>query len=46
MQDTAGEARTKSSVTFSYESLHMDVPVLDDQEEHTHNSSVWTKDVD
>ena len=46
MCDTAGEARMKLSVTFSYGTPHMDVPVLDDQEKHTYNSSVWTKDVD
>ena len=40
--NTAGEART---VNF-YRSLHMDMPVLDDQEEHIYNSSVWIQDVD
>ena len=40
MWDTAGEAKTKSSVTFSYGLLHMDMPVLDNQEELTYNSPV------
>ena len=46
MPDTAGETRTKSPVTFSYGPLHMELPVLDDQEEPAYNSSVWTQDVD
>ena len=45
MQDTASEARTKSSETFSYEPLHMDMPELDNQE-HTYNGSVWIQYVD
>ena len=44
MRDTVAEARTKSSVTFSYGPRHMDEPVLDNQE-HTYTSSVWTQDV-
>ena len=46
MWDTAGEERMKSLATFSYKPLQMDEQVLDDQEEHTYNSSVWTQDVD
>ena len=40
MLDTAGEARMKSSVMFSYGPHHMDVPVLENQEKHSHDSSV------
>ena len=40
MQDTAEEARMKSSVIFYYGPLHMNVLVLDDEEEYTYNSSV------
>ena len=36
-RDTAGEARMKSSVTFSYRPHHMDVSVLHDREERTHD---------
>ena len=43
MRGTAVEASTKS-VTFSYGPRFMDVPVLEDQE-HTHNSTVWTRDL-
>ena len=46
MRDTAGEARMKSSVTIFNGPLHMDVPVLDDQEKNTYNGSVWTQDVE
>ena len=35
----------KIHVTFSYGPLHMDVPVLADQQEPTYNSSVRTQDV-
>ena len=31
---------------FSDGPLHMDMQVLDDQEKHTYNNSVWTPDVD
>ena len=31
MRDTAGELRTNSKATFSYEPLHMDEQVLDNQ---------------
>ena len=41
-----GETRMKSSVMFSYGPLDRDLPVLDDQEEQTSNSSVWIEDVD
>ena len=40
MQDTAGEARTNSLVTFSYGPLRMDVSVLADQQELTYNNCV------
>ena len=46
MQNTAGEARTNSLVTFSYGPFRMNVPVLVDQPEFTHNSyNVRTQDV-
>ena len=44
MQNTAREARMKS-VMFSCGPLHMNVLVLDKQEQHIYNSSVWTQDV-
>ena len=45
MQDTAEEARTNSKVTVFYGPLHMDVPVLAEQEELIYISSVQTQDV-
>ena len=45
MRCTARKARTESWETFSFESLHIDVPVFTDQQELTYNSSVWTQDV-
>ena len=39
-----GEAKTKTLMTFSYWPLHIDMPVLDDQQEFIYNSSVRTKD--
>ena len=45
MRDAAGEDRTNSSITFSYRLLHMNVPMLVDQQELTYNSSMWTQDV-
>ena len=45
MQNTAGESRTNSEVTFSYGLFHMVVPVLADQQELTYNSSVETQGV-
>ena len=40
MQDTVGEARMNSKVTFSYEPMHTDVPVLADQQELKYHSFV------
>ena len=40
MNDTAGEARVNSNGP-----LHIDVPVLAEQQELTYNSSVWTLDI-
>ena len=45
MQDTAGEVRTHSSGTFTYEPLLTDGQVLDDQLELIYNSSVQTQDI-
>ena len=45
MRDTAREVRKNSYVMFVYEPLHMDVPVLADQQELTYNSYVQTQDV-
>ena len=44
-QDTAGEARTNSSVMYSYEPPHMAKQKRDDQLEHTFSSYVWIRDV-
>ena len=46
MQDTAGEARTNSLVTFFYGPLHMDMQVLADQQVLSYNGFVWTQDTD
>ena len=45
MQDTVGDARTTSWVTFSYKLQLMDGPVLADQQKLTFNSSVRTQDI-
>ena len=45
MQDTAGEARTNSSVMYSYGSPHMAKLKQDDQLEHTYSSYVRIQDV-
>ena len=43
MQVTAGKARMNSFVTFFYGLLHIDVPVLADQQERIYISSVRTQ---
>ena len=45
-QDTLGEARTNSSVMYSYEPLHMVKQKQDDQLELTYSSYVRIRDVD
>ena len=45
MQDTAGEARTNSSVMYSYGPQHMAKQKQDDQFEHTYSSYVRIWDV-
>ena len=45
MQDTAGEARTNSSVMYSYGPPHMAKQNQDDQFEHTYSSYVRIQDV-
>ena len=45
MQDTAGEARTSSSVMYSYGPPHMAKQKHDDQLEHTYSSYVRIRDV-
>ena len=45
MQDTAGEARTSSSVMYSYGPPHMAKQKQDDQLEHTYSSYVRIRDV-
>ena len=44
-QDIAGEARTNSSVMYSYGPLHMAKQKQDDQLEHTYSSYVRIRDV-
>ena len=44
MQDTAGEARTNSSVMYSYGPPHMAKQKPDDQLEHTYSSYVRIRD--
>ena len=44
-QDTAGEARTNSSVMYSYGPPHMAKKEQDDQLEHTYSSYVKIRDV-
>ena len=44
-QDTAGEARTNSSVMYSYGPPHMAKQKQDNQLEHTHSSYVRIRDV-
>ena len=44
-QDTAGEARTNSSVMYSYGAPHMAKQKQDDQLEHTYSSYVRIQDV-
>ena len=44
-QDTAGEARTNSSVMYSYGPPHMAKQKQDDQLEHTYSSYVRIQDV-
>ena len=44
-QDTAGEARTNSSVMYSYGPLHIAKQKQDDQLEHTYSSYVRIRDV-
>ena len=44
-QDTAGEARTNSSVMYSYGPPHMAKQKQDDQLEHTYSSYVKIRDV-
>ena len=41
-----GEAKTNSWLTFFYKPLHMDLPVMIDQQGLNYISSVWTLDVD
>ena len=45
MQDTAGEARTNSSVMYSYGPPHMAKQKQDDQLKHTYSSYVRIQDV-
>ena len=45
-QDTAGEARTNSSVMYSYGTSHMAKKKQDDHIEHTYSSYVRIRDVD
>ena len=45
MRDIVGEVRMNSLATFSYDPLHTDVQVLDDQLELIYNSSVRTLDI-
>ena len=45
MQDTAGEARTNSSVMYSYGPSHMAKQKQDDQLEHTYSNYVRIRDV-
>ena len=45
MQDTAGEARTNSSVMYSYGPLYMAKQKQDNQLEHTYSSYVRIRDV-
>ena len=45
MQETAGEARTNSSVMYSYGPPHMAKQKQDDQLEHTYSSYVRIRDV-
>ena len=45
MQDTAGEARTNSSVMYSYGPPHMAKQTQDEQLEHTYSSYVRIRDV-
>ena len=45
MQDTAGEAGTRSSVMYSYGPLYMARQKQDDQLEHTYSSYVRIRDV-
>ena len=45
MQDTAGEARTNSSVMYSYGPPHMAKQKQDDQLKHTYSSYVRIWDV-
>ena len=45
MQDTAGEVRTNSQVTYSCGLLHIDEQRQDDQLEPIYNSSVPIQDV-
>ena len=45
MRKTTGEANDQIKKTFSYEPLHMDVPVIVDQQELISISSLWTQDV-
>ncbi len=44
-QDTAGEARTNSSVMYSYGPPHMAKQKQDDQLEHTYSSYERIRDV-
>ena len=45
MQNTTGEERTDSLVTFFYVPLHMNVLMLADQQKLIYIRFVWTKDV-
>ena len=45
MQNTAGEVKMNSYVTFSDGPLHTNLPVLGDQQELTYKSSVQSLDV-
>ena len=45
MQDTAGEARTNSSVMYSYGPPHMAKQKQDNQLEHTYSSYMRIRDV-
>ena len=45
MRDTVGEAKTNSLETFPNRPLHMDVPMLADQQEFIYNNSVWKQGI-
>ena len=45
MWDTARESRMDLWVKFLYGPLHMDIPVLANQQELTYNTPVWTQGI-